>query len=248
MIIDAHIHLGSFSVSYPFAESKIETVVEMLQKEGVDYALASSSKALHYDCPEGNKEVLEASRKYKEIIPYVVVNPWHQRQALGELEQCRQNGFVGVKLHPNCHQYPLNSPLAEPVLKFCQRRQIPILTHSTGCSPLSGAEAIKAVADKYPDLILVVGHGGIFSDRQVAQVVMDYPQLYIEISVEYEAGKLEKTIEMVGADRIMFGSDCPLHHPSVMLQRLRVIKLSKKEEEQILCKTAQKVFALELEK
>ena len=45
---------------------------------------------------------------------------------------------------------------------------------------------------------------------------------------------------------MMFGSDCPLHHPSVMLQRLRVVKLAKEEEEQILWKTAQKVFSLEL--
>ena len=246
MIIDAHIHIGSFSVAYPFAESRTEKVIQMLEDEEVDYALASSAKALHHDCSEGNKEVLEASKKYKQIIPYLVVNPWHREHALKELEQCLQNGYVGVKLHPNCHNYPLDSRLAEPVLELCQEQKIPILTHSEGDCRLSGAGAIRAVAQKFPGLTLIAGHGGIFSDREVAQVVADYRQLYLEISVEYEAGKLERTIEMVGPDRIMFGSDCPLHHPSVMLQRLRVAKLTKEEEEQILWKTAQKVFSLEL--
>ena len=247
MIIDAHVHLGSFAVSYPYAESRPDRVVQMLRDEGVDYALASSSEALHYDCPGGNKELLAASEKYEEIIPYLVVNPWHPEETSRALRHCRQDGFVGVKPHPNCHQYPLNSRLAEPVLEFCQAEQIPILTHSTGGDPLSGAGPIKAVAEKYANLILVVGHGGIFSDREVAQVVADYPQLHLEISVEYEAGKLEKTIEMVGTKRIMFGSDCPLHHPSVMLERVRVVKLSKGQEEDILWKTAQKVFSLKLE-
>ena len=68
MLIDSHIHLGSFSVAYPFAESQMEKVIQILRDEGVDYALTSSAKALHYDCPEGNAEVLEAAKKYKEIM------------------------------------------------------------------------------------------------------------------------------------------------------------------------------------
>lgn len=248
MIIDAHVHIGNFVVGYPYAETKLEKIVQMLIGEGVDYALVSSIKSIFYDCPQGNKEVLEAAKRYKEIIPMVVVNPWLPKEALKELSNWREKGFAGVKLHPNCHKYALNSHLAEPILEVCEQEQIPILTHSTGGDSLSGAQAIKAVAEKFPNLILIIGHGGIFSDREVAQVAKDYPQLYIEISVEYEAGKLEETIEMVGADRIMFGSDCPLHHPSVMLQRVRVIKLSKDEEEKILWKTAQKVFKLKFEK
>ncbi len=218
----------------------------MLRAEGVNYALASSAKALFLDCPEGNAEVLEAAKKYKEVIPMLVVNPWHPKQALKDLEQFRQNGYVGVKLHPNWHNYPLNSRAAEPILEFCQKEQIPVLTHSTGGCPLSGAGVIKDVAEKYSELKLVVGHGGIFSDRQVAQVVMDYPQLFLEISVEYEAGKLERTVEMIGPDRLLFGSDCPLHNPSVILQRVRVMKLSKDDEEKILWKNTAKLFALDM--
>ncbi len=247
MLIDSHIHLGSFSVAYPFAESRMEKVIQMLRDEGVDYALTSSAKALHCDCPEGNAEVLEAAKKYKEIIPCLVVNPWHEKQAMSDLEQWKENGYVGVKLHPDCHNYPLNSEAAEPILEFCQNQGLPVLTHSTGGNPLSGAGPIEDVAKKFDNLKLIAAHGGIFSDRQVAQVVKDYPQLYLEISVGYEAGKLERTVEMIGPDRILFGSDCPLHNPSVMLQRVKVMKLSKEDEEKILWKNAVKLFSLNLE-
>ena len=248
MLIDSHIHLGSFSVAYPFVESRMEKVIQMLRDEGVNYALASSSKALHYDCPEGNAEVLAAAKKYKEIIPCLVVNAWQHAQAMSDLEQWRANGYVGVKIHPNCHNYPLNSKAAEPILEFCQKEGLPVLTHSTGGCPLSGAGAIEDVAKKFNELKLIVGHGGIFSDRQVAQVVKDYPQLFLEISVEYEAGKLERTVDMIGPDRILFGSDCPLHNPSVMLQRVRVMKLSKEDEEKILWKNTARLYDLDMEK
>lgn len=244
MVIDAHIHVGDFRVHYPYVETRTERIVEMLREEGVDYALASSAKALLYDCVEGNRDVLAAAKQYREIIPLLVVNPWDMEHALGALERCRQDGFVGVKLHPNCHGYALSSRLVAPVLGFCERTRIPILTHSTGGDSLSGDRAIRAVAESFPELALVIGHGGIFSDREVAQVAKDHEQLYMEISVEYEAGKLERTVEMLGVDRIMFGSDCPLHHPSVMLERVRRMKLAKDEEGKILWGTAQRVYSL----
>ena len=247
MLIDSHIHLGSFSVSYPFAESREEKVIQMLRDEGVDYALSSSTKALHYDCVEGNAETLAAAKKYKEIIPLLVVNAWHEEQSLKDLEQFHEHGYVGVKIHPDCHNYPINSAAAAPILEFCEREGIPVLTHSTGENPLSGAGPIKEVAEKFSDLKLIVGHGGIFSDRQVAQVIKDYPQLYLEISVEYEAGKLERSVEMIGPDRIMFGSDCPLHNPSVVFQRVKVMKLSQEDEDKIFWKNAAEVYSLDLD-
>ena len=45
---------------------------------------------------------------------------------------------------------------------------------------------------------------------------------------------------------MMFGSDCPLHHSSVMLQRIRVMKLPAAQEEDMLWKTVARVYSLDL--
>jgi len=246
MLVDAHVHIGSCAIDYPFVETRTDKIVDMLRAEGVDYAVVSSARALFYDCVEGNAEVLEACRRHPQLIPLVVVNPWFPEQAMDLLRNRREQGFVGVKLHPNLHNYGLDTRRAAPILEFLEREQVPTLTHSEGGDPLSGALALKAVAEKFPRLKLVAAHGGIFSDREVARVVADYPQLYLEVSVEYEAGKLEASLEMIGADRIMFGSDCPLHHPSVMLQRVRVMGLSAQDEEKILWQTACDCYGLNI--
>ena len=44
MIIDAHVHVGNFSVPYPYAPVEPEDVVRMLQEDGVDYGIASSGR------------------------------------------------------------------------------------------------------------------------------------------------------------------------------------------------------------
>ncbi len=247
MIIDAHIHLGNFSVQYPLAESRTEKIVEMLREEGVDYAVASSARALFFGTDAiGNQEIIEAAKKYKEIIPMMVLNPWHIDDAMKLLHKYNDDGFVRIKMHPNCHKYCLASPIAYPIFEFCEKEGIPIMTHSSGGCSLSGAGPIRKVAENFPDLKLVIGHGGIFSDRDVALVANDHENLFIEISVEYEAGKLEDTIRMIGSERIMFGSDCPIHHPSVMLQRVKVMKLSKEDEDNILYKTASKLYNIKV--
>jgi uncharacterized protein len=245
MIVDAHAHVGRFN-AWPLAASEPEALVEILRKEGIDYAMTSSAKAICYDCSAGNTELLEIAQQHKEILPFLCVDPRRHEEAFAELDTCRARGFCGVKLHPAAHQYSLTSPSAASVLNFCQENTIAVLTHSdeenSGCGP----EAIRHAAERHPRLQLIVGHACLFSSRDVVDVAEEHPNVYLEISVNYEAGKLEDTIERLGSDRVLFGSDVPLHNPSVMLQRLKLIGLPAKEEAMILSGNAQRVFGLNI--
>jgi len=243
MIIDAHGHIGMFN-SWPLVDGRPENVVNILRNEGIDYVLVSSAKAIAYDCPSGNAEVLEAAAKYEEIIPLLCINPRRPEEAITELSTRQARGFVGVKLHPSRHQYSLTSPAAEAILELCEEGQVPELTHSGEDDPGCGPQAIATVAERHPDLPLIVGHACLFSSREVVDVAEEHPNLYLELSVNYEAAKLEDTIERLGCERLLFGSDVPLHNPSVMVQRVKVIGLSKKEEDKIFCENARRLFQL----
>jgi len=243
MIIDSHAHMGRFN-SWPLAESDPGKTVQILRAEGIDYALTSSAKALCYDCPSGNAEMLEISKQYREILPLLCVNPRRRAEAFAELEGCRTKGFVGLKLHPTMHEYSLAGPGAGAVLEFCEQHEIAVLTHSSEEDEGCGPDAVKVVASRYPELKLIVGHACLFSSREVVIVAEEHSNVYLELSVNYEAGKLEDTIERLGCDRLLFGSDVPLHHPSVMLQRLKVIGLSPDEEDKVLSGNAQRLYGL----
>ena len=244
MIIDAHAHIGRFN-SWPLAESDPEGVVEMLKREGVSYALTSSAKSISYDCPEGNAELLAAAKKHKELLPLLCVNPNYPGEAMELLEGYRAGGYVGVKLHPSRQAYALDSPEAAPVLEYCEENEIAVLTHSAEPDPKCGPAAIRNVARNHPRLRFVVGHACLFSSRRVVAVAEEHPNVYLELSVNYEAAKLEDTFRRLGPDRLLFGSDVPLHNPSVMVQRIRVMGLPEEDEEKILSLNTIRVFGLE---
>jgi len=244
MIIDAHAHIGMWNEWR--VKSKPGELVEMLRNEGIDYALISSLDSIMCDFKRGNREVLQAAKKFKQLIPLACLNPWYMEESLAEIENYREKGFVGVKLHPFRQKYVLSSSIAEPILKKCEEEKIAILAHCEEWDIYSGSNQIQKVAQKHSDLTLIIGHGGIFASPYAVEIAKDYPNIYIDISVNYETAKLERTIEILGTDKLVFGSDAPLHHPSVMLKRLRLVGLSKDDEEKILHRTAEKIFKLNL--
>lgn len=243
MIIDAHAHIGKFN-SWPLAKGKPAQLVQILRQEGIDYALTSSALAICYDCPGGNAELLEAAAQYEEIVPLLCVNPRRKEETFAELDTWQQQGFVGLKLHPTVHEYSLTSPAAEAVLDFCEDAGMPVLTHSSEDDARCGPAAIRAVAEQHPGLVLIVGHACLFSSREVVEVAEEHPNVHLELSVNYEAAKLEDTVERLGCDRLLFGSDVPLHNPSVMVQRIRVVGLSKPDEDKILFQNVQRLYKL----
>ncbi len=245
LVIDAHAHIGKFT-RWPLASADGDELVRILENEGISYALVSSALSLGYDCTAGNEEVLQAARRHKQVIPLLVVNPWHKEEAVEALARAREQGFVGAKIHPLMHDFILSSKLAQTILAECQRLKLPVLSHAEEADPRCGAEQFADVLAKFPDLVLIAGHGGIFSSHYIVEVGMDYPNLYVDISVNYESGKLERTIEGLGPDRVMFGSDVPLHHPAVILKRLQLIGLPEEDERKILSQTAIRVFSLDL--
>ena len=243
MIIDAHVHIGRIA-QFPRSFGEPEEIVHVFKEANVDYGLVSSLKSIYLDPIEGNEELIKISQRYKEILPMAVINPWYPEEALNYLGKVKEKSFVGVKLHPLLQDYDISSPLAEPILRECEKRGISILSHSSdGCSK-SAPRLIGKVAEKFPKLTLVIGHAGMFSSPDAPEVAKDYPNVFLEVSVCYEMRNLERTLKIVGADKIMFGSDVPFHHPSLMITRIKLMQLSKVEEEKILSGTARKVFKL----
>ena len=70
-------------------------------------ACISSAYALLHDCPEGNRKLYEAIKRYpSRFIPFCAVNPRYIDEARDELRKyIKEIGWKGVKLHPELHYY-----------------------------------------------------------------------------------------------------------------------------------------------
>lgn len=137
--------------------------------------------------------------------------PVRSAEAIAEaLDGC---GLDGIKLHPNNSGVAADDAYNEPIFALAQQKNIPVAIHAypNSASDLSAAKRIAAVAERWPNLRLIVSHMGAFQWEELLPL-----GCYVDMSAilpDYvRAFGLEKTngiLRAFGADRLLFASDYP---------------------------------------
>ena len=161
-----------------------------------------------------NQTVLEVHRKYPEqYMPGVNIHPNFPERSCAQVQQFYDMGFrwvgeiagyvMGYKLYstPGMHQ----------ILELVQDLGMVLNIHP------STLEDLESLASNFPRLPIVVAHpesNSIMGNYQLAQ---KYKNIYLDLSGSglFRWGMLRKGIDMLGADRILFGSDFPVVSPGM---------------------------------
>jgi predicted TIM-barrel fold metal-dependent hydrolase len=79
----------------------------------------------------------------------------------------------------------------------------------------------------------VLGHCGFVGiDLYALNTVRAEPNIVAETSGCY-TGVAAAAVERLGADRVLFGTDCPMQHPSVELAKLRALDLTGADRDKV---------------
>lgn len=166
---------------------------------------------------------------------------------LDELQRCVDRGFVGVKLWVSqlCDD-PCVNPLAERLIEL----DMPVLLHvfyksNSVYGDESRANHVRNLADRYPELKIIMAHlgGDVF---HAMRVIKDCPNVYVDNSGSRGGGPdMRFAYDMVGADRLLFGSDSPIDAAPALGQILD-LDVSDEEKEKMLWKNAHKLFKEDL--
>ena len=115
MIIDVHGHIGNLNMNPNWCQDAAK-VSDTVKKSGVDFVIVSSAMSLMYDTCRGNKEVLDAVKKYDNLFGYIVVNPLFEEtyKDLDYIE--KEEKIVGCKIHPDYHGFDLHSPMGRKLV------------------------------------------------------------------------------------------------------------------------------------
>ncbi len=240
-IIDVHCHIG---VDQRFLlDGSMDRVVNAMDRYGIAKAAISSTLSLLYDFREGNRHVYEAVRKYAgRFIGLATINPLYVNEALRELKYCISSlGMRGIKLHPDYFGIKASHPLVEPILEMAIELGVPVMIHS-----YDGGEDVSLVADKFPDLSIVMYHMGGVRWREGIERVSGYDNVYLEISSSVcDCGMMEYAVRKLGSERILFGTDMPYQDPAVSLGKVFGARISDEDRENILIKNAIRVLGKE---
>jgi len=168
------------------------------------------------------------------FIPFAHVIPDEGRGAIDELQRCfDEDGARGLKLHCGEMKEP-SLELLSPILELCAGEQAPVLIDMACNLGLA-----REIAETFRDLKLIIAHLGSPNDEDLAEqfivLAEANPNIRLDSSYCHRPWKIPEAIARLGADRVIFGSDGPLIHPTIELAKIAVCKLSEADYAKVTC-------------
>ena len=254
--IDVHAHYGTVNwgnhdLYNHFVTADAPTVLQRSLDSNIQYTIVSPLLGLRmgYDVIAANVEAAKIMAETEGLLQWVIIDPriqqtYEQAEEMLKLPKC-----MGIKVHPEAHGYYMVDH-ARTIFEFAARHQAAVLTHS-GCLH-SLPEAMIPCANDFPQITLILAHIGNGYDgdpthQARAIQASKHGNVYADSSSAQNIipGLLEWTVNEVGAERILFGTDTPVY--SVPMQRARVdyAELSDQQKQLILRDNSRKLFGLE---
>ena len=214
-IIDAHMHpyLASHR-DFPF--SVPETYEEFFaEQRRAGITLSCGAFNIYNDgsdfsvIEECNRRVLEVHAAFPdEFLPGVNVHPNFPDESCAEIQKFYDSGFRWIG---EIAAYVMNYK------NYCEKGRLQIMDLAQELGMVlnihpSSLEDEENILKNFPRLKLLVAHPGFPSIMENYQLAQQYPNLYFDISGGGlpRWGMLKKGIQMLGPERILFGSDFPV--------------------------------------
>lgn len=257
-IIDIHAHFGNPD---GFPQSLLEKEMYRMslnelrdnyRQQGIDAACISPMEGIF---PSNEQMLLEANQWMEElsashswIYQWVVVNPRMPESYKQAEKMLKQPKCVGVKIHPDAHGYPIYD-YAEEIFSFCRQNKAVLLSHSGEKN--SFPSDYLACADTYPEVKLILAHLGCGYNGDISCQVeavknAKYGNIYTDVSSARSivVHLIEWAVKEAGAEKLLFGTDVPLHHIGMMKARITYAQIQEEEKEKIFYQNAEKIFSL----
>lgn len=210
MIIDFHAHIWGGN-----GPKDKENLLIACKRYGINKLCISSVECAYPNEAEIrflNEGVVQFMREQPELIyGFVYVNPSNP-DALKVLRQgIEEYGMSGMKLWIATF---CDDPKVFPLIEQCIAYNIPVMLHAWKKSVGQYAHESTGVhvanlAKQYPEAKLVMAHLGGNCYHGV-RAIRDYPNVMTDFSGSiFRGDDLNYTVEQLGAERILFGSDMP---------------------------------------
>jgi len=252
-----------FAILYSQKDAKLATADELIadmDKNEVDISVITNiGWTTHELCVETNDYILESVARYPHrLVGFCTVQPNSYDAAIDEIERCVQGGIRGVgELRPDMQLFDLkDGEVIEPFIDVISKHKLILLTHASEPVghqyPGKGAitpDMLYPFITNFPDLIIVCAHwgGGLPFYALMPEVKQAMRNVYFDTAASpllYSHQVYHHAIQLVGADKILFGSDYPLLAQNHLISEIRSLDLPEETRNLILSGNAQRLLGI----
>ena len=264
-IIDAHAHIYPDKIAEKATQAigdfygiKMKTDKGTAERLIVNGKKAGVSRYVVHSCatkPQQVRAINEFIKAEKDIHPeFIGFMTLHQdlteEKIYEELVWCKENGFYGIKLHPDFQKFYIDGVEADKIYRVLNASgfHFPILFH-TGDDRYEFSKPFRLadVAKRYPKLYFIGAHFGGYRCWDQADVYKGLENVYFDTSSSLPfitPEKAKSLINTFGAEKFFFGDDFPMWNVEDEIDRFMKIKLTDEEREGIFAKNVKSLLNL----
>jgi len=252
-----------FHQLYASSKAKLATaddLIDSMDKSGIDMSVALNiSWQSSEQCAETNSYVIEAAARYPErLTGFGTVNPGEPEKAAREIERCAQGGLKGIgemRLEKTLF-YPENHLLLDGFVKALINNKMMLLIHCTEPAghqyPGKGdttPDLIYQFIKQFPELTIIGAHwgGGLPFFALMPEVKTCLSRVWFDTAASpflYSPEIYGRVIDIIGKDKVLFGTDFPLIEQVRGLKEVRALRLPVEKEEHLLSLNARYLLGL----
>ncbi len=240
--IDVHAHWGKWFFS--IYDDSVSDILRAMERNGIERVLLNSAKSLIYHPSEGNRDLAQAIEGHPELLGYVFFNPSYPEMAIADMKRyLPQPNFVGVgEIYSGSYiGVPFDCDGHHRLFAYLQEHfpEKPALCH---CGP---ADIVK-MARAYPRLRFILAHAAFTeTGHDVAEAVKACPNVWVEpCSSGPVREKIEGLVRVLGAERVLFGSDLMLLAPEFTIGMIHDARIPDEDKRKIFYHNAKQLFHL----
>ncbi len=249
MIIDAHNHLGlranddEETLNRGLTE---DDFLQLMEGAGIDKAVITPLFDRYGDYQAGNALLAEVIQAHPDrFLGFVRVDPYRTDQALEMIEEgIVEKGFYGIKMHPRSERFHLDDEVVNPIFEAAIDLEVPVLIHggeTNYCHPL----LFGRIAERFPAATIIMGHMGKKEVSRGIEMAEEFSNIILETSSTGNPKTIEKAVERVGAERVVFGTDIPFFDPRVEIKKIRLLDVEPKIKSLILGENMRRILNLD---
>jgi len=250
-----------FALMYSDKKARLasaEELIEKMDKDDIDISVVLNiGWTTHELCVETNDYILEAINRYpSRLVGFCAVQPGSMDSTLDEIKRCVDGGIKGIgELRPDMQMInPNDDEVINPFFEALNRNNLILLIHAS--EPVGHQypgkgnvtpELIYPLIAGYSDSPGVCAHwgGGLPFYALMPEVKAALSNVFFDTAASpflYSSQVYSQVVQLVGADKILFGSDFPLLAPHRLLEEINSLDLPAETKNLILSENARQLL------